>query len=113
MRFFFHINGRSLNYGTLLSSIRHSQSKAGAIGTIERGFTDVKMLGDIQWPSDRGSIHRAKDTIDLSRIFELTSSITAAYSPQSNGIVESFENTIKIYNSECVNADEVLNLLIR
>lgn len=84
------------------------------IQSVDKRFTGGKTLRDLQWLSDRGSIYRAKDTIDLGRMLGLTSCFTAAYSPQSNGMAESFVNTMKrdyVYNSDCVDADEVLKML--
>jgi putative transposase len=84
------------------------------IQSVDKRFSGGKTLRDLQWLSDRGSIYRAKDTIDLGRLLGLTSCFTAAYSPQSNGMAESFVGTMKrdyVYTSDCFDADEVLKML--
>lgn len=84
------------------------------IQSVDMRFETGKTPRDIQWLSDRGSIYRAKDTIQIGRILGLTCCFTAAYSPQSNGMSEAFVGTIKrdyVYTSDCFDADTVLEML--
>lgn len=76
------------------------------------GTTWAKRL--IEFLSDRGSIFRAKETVQIARQLNLRSCFTMAYSPESNGMAESFVKTIKrdyVYTSDCYDADTVLEML--
>lgn len=80
----------------------------------ERFSNTMKASRQIQFLSDRGSIYRAKETVQLGRQLGLKSCFTAAYSPQSNGMAEAFVNTIKrdyVYVNDCYNADTVIKML--
>jgi len=84
------------------------------IQSVDARFEGGKTLRDIQWLSDRGSIYRALDTKQLGRDLGLACCFTAAYSPQSNGMSESFVGTLKrdyVYTSDCFDADTVLEML--
>ena len=84
------------------------------IQSVDARFEGGKTLRDIQWLSDRGAIYRAFDTKQLGRDLGLTCCFTAAYSPQSNGMSESFVGTLKrdyVYTSDCFDADTVLEML--
>jgi putative transposase len=84
------------------------------IQSVDARFESGKTSRSIQWLSDRGSIYRAKDTIELGRDLGLTCCFTAAYSPQSNGMAEAFVNSLKrdyVYTSDCFDADTVLKML--
>jgi putative transposase len=84
------------------------------IKSVDARFDKGRTLRDIQWLSDRGSIYRAKDTVQLGRCLGLKSCFTAAYSPQSNGMAEAFVGTLKrdyVYTSDCFDADAVLKML--
>jgi len=84
------------------------------IGSVESRFGDLRTPREIQFLSDRGSIYRAKDTVQMGRWLGLKSCFTAAYSPQSNGMSEAFVGTIKrdyVYVSDCFNAETVLKML--
>ena len=84
------------------------------IGSVESRFSDLKTPREIQFLSDRGSIYRAKNTVQLGRWLGLKSCFTAAYSPQSNGMSEAFVRTIKrdyVYVSDCFDTESVLKIL--
>ena len=84
--------------------------------SVDKRFNKNKVPRTIQWLSDRGSIYRSKDTVEVGKILNLQSCFTASYSPQSNGMVESFVKTIKrdyVYNSDCETADLVLKMLCK
>jgi putative transposase len=82
--------------------------------SVESRFPLLKTLREIQFLSDRGSIYRAKETVNVGRQLGLKSCFTAAYSPQSNGMSEAFVNTLKrdyVYTNDCFDADAVLRML--
>ena len=84
------------------------------ISAVERRFNSLKAPRLIQFLSDRGSVYRAKDTINLARSLNLTSCFTAAYSPESNGMAEALVKTIKrdyVYLSDTINAQETIKML--
>lgn len=84
------------------------------IKSVDSRFKNLKTNRPIQFLSDRGSIYRAKDTVELGRSLGLVSCFTAAYSPQSNGMSEAFVNTLKrdyVYTSDCYDAKSVLKML--
>lgn len=69
---------------------------------------------EIQWLSDRGSIYRAKSVQNLGKDLNLRCCYTRAYSPESNGMTESFVKTTKrdyVYQADCDSAATVLKLL--
>jgi putative transposase len=68
----------------------------------------------IQWLTDRGSIYRAGFTQEVARTLNLQPCYTAAYSPSSNGMAESFVGTFKrdyVYSNDCYSAEEVMRML--
>jgi putative transposase len=82
--------------------------------SVENRFGKVRVPREIQWLSDRGSIYRAHETVQLGRYLGLKSCFTAPYSPESNGMSEAFVGTIKrdyVYTSDCFDAKTVLKLL--
>ena len=82
--------------------------------SVEKRFGKDKTPREIQFLSDRGSIYRASETVQMGRRLGLKSCFTKAYSPQSNGMSESFVGTIKrdyVYTSDCVNAKTTLKLI--
>ena len=84
------------------------------IKSVESRFSNLKTDREIQFLSDRGSIYRAQETVELGRSLGLKSCFTAAYSPQSNGMSEAFVNTLKrdyVYTNDCFDADTVLEML--
>lgn len=84
------------------------------IKAVEGRFGKLETPRPIQFLSDRGSIYRAKDTVNMGRLLGLKPCFTAAYSPESNGMSESFVNTIKrdyVYTSDCLSPKEVEKLL--
>ncbi len=84
------------------------------IQAVEKRFHKLKTDRTIQWLSDRGSIYRAHETVRIGRHLGLQCCFTAPYSPESNGMSESFVNTLKrdyVYTSDCFDANTVLDLL--
>ena len=84
------------------------------MSSILKRFNSVTAPKVIQFLSDRGTIYRAKETIDLGRHMNLKSCFTRPRTPQSNGMAESFVGTIKrdyVYTSDCFDADTVLKML--
>lgn len=80
----------------------------------EQRFGTTWAPREIELLSDRGSIYRAKETVQMARQFNLRSCFTMAYSPESNGMAESFVKTIKrdyVYTNDCFDADTVLEML--
>lgn len=82
--------------------------------SVEKRFGKDKALREIQFLSDRGAIYRASETVQMGRRLGLKSCFTKAYTPQSNGMSESFVGTIKrdyVYTSDCVDAKTTLKML--
>jgi len=81
------------------------------ISSVNKRFACDEAPNLIQWLSDRGSIYRAHETQRTARSLNLKSCFTAAYSPQSNGMAESFVKTIKrdyVYVNDCETADQTI-----
>lgn len=85
------------------------------VKAVEARFgSSLRCPREIQWLSDRGSIYRAKSVKDLGKELNLRCCYTRAYSPESNGMAESFVKTIKrdyVYQADCDSAATVLKLL--
>lgn len=85
------------------------------IKAVEKRFGEsLRAEREIQWLSDRGSIYRAKAVQALSKHLNLQCCYTRAYSPESNGMAESFVKTIKrdyVYQADCFDAETVLKFL--
>ena len=84
------------------------------IQSVEKRFRGLKASRRIEWLSDRGAIYRCLKTVQMARQLGLKSCFTKAYSPQSNGMAESFVGTIKrdyVYVSDCSDAQTTLRLL--
>ena len=84
------------------------------IFSVDKRFDGGRAPRKIQWLSDRGSIYRAQLARDTARMLNLEPCYTAAYSPSSNGMAESFVGTMKrdyVYTSDCYDADRVLKML--
>ncbi len=84
------------------------------IDSVENRFEKLRTPREIEFLSDRGSIYRAYNVQTLGRQLGLKSCFTAAYSPESNGMSESFVKTIKrdyVYVSDCFDAKKVLEML--
>ncbi|WP_418766710.1 IS3 family transposase [Myxococcus xanthus] len=65
----------------------------------------------VEWLSDNGPVYTAKDTRDFGLSLGLRVCTTPAYSPQSNGMAESFVKTFKrdyVYVNELPSASHVL-----
>lgn len=81
---------------------------------VESRFSSRRAPREIEYLSDRGSIYRAKDTVQFARLLGLKSCFTAAYSPESNGMAEAFVKTFKrdyVYVSDCYDAATVMKLI--
>lgn len=66
---------------------------------------------DIQWLSDNGGCYSAAETINFAETLGLVSCFTAPYSPQSNGMAESFVKGFKrdyVYVNEARDANAVM-----
>lgn len=65
----------------------------------------------IQWLSDNGGCYRAAETIEFAESIGLCPCFTPPYSPQSNGMAESFVKSFKrdyVYVNELPDADSVI-----
>ena len=74
----------------------------------------LKCPREVQWLSDRGSIYRARSVKNLAAQLNLKCCYTRAYSPEPNGMAESFVKTFKrdyVYQADCDSAETVLRLL--
>lgn len=84
------------------------------VESVEKRFGATKAPRIIQFLSDRGSIYRAAETRALAHHLNLESCFTMAYSPESNGMAESFVKTMKrdyVYMSDCESAEVVLKMI--
>lgn len=80
----------------------------------EKRFGSLRTKREIQYLTDRGSVYRSLETIEIAKGLGLRSCFTAPRSPQSNGMAEAFVKTIKrdyVYTSDCYDAETVLKLL--
>lgn len=81
---------------------------------VEKRFKGDRTPRPIQFLSDRGSIYTSPETVGIARELGLESCFTRAYSPQSNGMAESFVWTLKrdyVHISDCKDAETTLKLL--
>lgn len=84
------------------------------IEAVEKRFAQPRTTREIEFLSDRGGIYRAYNVQSLARKLGLRSCFTAAYSPESNGMSESFVNTFKrdyVYTNDCDSAKSVLRMV--
>ena len=58
--------------------------------SVEQRFGKKRPPRAIQWLSDRGSIYRSPQTVQMARQLGLESCFTRAYCPQSNGMGRGF-----------------------
>ncbi|WP_171821767.1 IS3 family transposase [Escherichia coli] len=65
------------------------------LGAVERRFGNELPASPVEWLTDNGSCYRANETRQFARMLGLEPKNTAVRSPESNGIAESFEKTIK------------------
>jgi putative transposase len=82
--------------------------------SVEKRFGQPRAPRALQWLTDRGSIYRAESVRELARHLGIKQCYTAAYSPSSNGMAESFVGTIKrdyVYMNDCYNPDQVIKML--
>ena len=88
--------------------------KAMMLDAVEKRFKQTYAPRKLEFLSDRGSIYRSQDTINHARYLNLKSCFTAAYSPSSNGMAESFVKTIKrdyVYVNDCKSAESTIKQL--
>jgi len=84
------------------------------IEAVEKRFNKQKTDRQLEFLSDRGGIYRAYNVQTMARELGLKSCFTAAYSPESNGMSESFVNTFKrdyVYVNDCESAEVVLKMI--
>lgn len=62
---------------------------------VEKRFKSHKLNHRIQWLSDNGPCYTARQTVLFARTLGFEVCTTAAYSPQSNGVAESFVKSFK------------------
>ncbi|WP_345760986.1 IS3 family transposase [Escherichia coli] len=65
------------------------------LGAVERRFGSELPASPVEWLTDNGSCYRANETRQFARMLGLEPKNTAVWSPESNGIAESFVKTIK------------------
>ncbi|CAM3328890.1 hypothetical protein COSO111634_11810 [Corallococcus soli] len=68
----------------------------------------------MEWLSDNGPVYTAKDTRDFGLALGRRECTTPSYSPQSNGMAETFAKTFKrnyVYVNELRSAAHVLTQL--
>lgn len=65
------------------------------LGATEKRFGRQLPTESLEWLTDNGSAYRAHETRAFARLLGLEPCTTAVRSPESNGIAESFEETIK------------------
>lgn len=81
---------------------------------VEQRFGADKTPHKIEWLSDNGSIYRAKNTREFAKSVGLEPCTTPTYSPESNGMAESFVKTFKrdyVRVHDIETAEEVLHQL--
>ena len=82
---------------------------------VEKRFPSSRSLPRrIQWLSDNGPCYAARDTVEFGRRLGFEVCTTAPYSPESNGMAESFVKTFKRdygYLNELKSAEDVLKQL--
>lgn len=86
------------------------------VQTVERRFGSSarRLPFPIEWLSDNGSIYTADDTVTFAESIGFVVCNTPAYSPESNGMAESFVKSFKrdyVYLDDRNNAAEVLEKL--
>ncbi|PZM57241.1 integrase core domain-containing protein, partial [Shigella flexneri] len=65
------------------------------LGAVARRFGNDLPSSPGEWVTDNGSCYRANETRQFALMLGLEPKHTAVRSPESNGIAESFEKTIK------------------
>jgi putative transposase len=85
------------------------------LAAVSRRFGDVRKLPHpIEWLSDNGSVYTADDTVDLAEALGFRVCTTPPYSPESNGMAESFVKGFKrdyVYLADARTAEDFLALL--
>ena len=85
------------------------QSVTARFGSQARGVAQP-----VEWLSDNGSVYTAKETVDFAESLGFIVCTTPPYSPESNGMAESFVKGFKrdyVYLDDRRTADEVLRKL--
>ena len=84
------------------------------VTSVENRFQGLHTPRQIEWLTDRGSIYRALNVRQTAFQLGLKCCYTASYSPQSNGMAESFVKTFKrdyVYNNDCHSAEVVMKMI--
>jgi putative transposase len=80
-----------------------------------RRFGDVRQLPHpIEWLTDNGSVYTAHETVELAQAVGFQVCTTPPYSPESNGMAESFVKGFKrdyVYLADARTAEEFMALL--
>lgn len=63
-------------------------------GAVERRFGSELPASPVEWLTDNGPCYRANETRQFARMLGLEPKNTAVWSPESNGIAESFVKTM-------------------
>ncbi|HEY0707624.1 MAG TPA: IS3 family transposase [Polyangia bacterium] len=82
------------------------------LAAVERRFGDVRTVPHaIEWLSDNGSVYTASDTVEQAKALGFVVCTTPPYSPESNGMAESFVKSFKrdyVYLADVRTAAELL-----
>ncbi len=85
------------------------------VESIESRFGDLAQAPHrIQWLSDNGPGHVARETVELARALNFEPCTTPAYSPKSNGMAEAFMKTFKrdyVWSADLTEAQTVMRQL--
>src|SRR5699024_12723278 len=65
------------------------------LGAVERRFGNDLPSSPVEWLTDNGSCYLANETRQFARMLGLEPKNTAVRRPESNGIAESFDKTVK------------------
>lgn len=65
------------------------------VESVDARFKTTKAPRSIQWLTDNGPAHTARETVEIARMLNLEPSTTPANSPESNGMTEAFVKTFK------------------
>ena len=104
----------AISYEASKTDISQVEVQNLMLSSVEKRFRKPKADRSIEWLTDRGSVYRAYKTLNTAKQFNLSPRFTAAHSPESNGMAESFVKTFKrdyVYQNDCYSADWVLEQL--
>lgn len=103
-----------LSYIAKSSPLHSEDIQLLMLKSVENRFGNNNAPRLIEFLSDRGAIYRASNVQSFGRSLNLKSCFTAAYSPESNGMSESFVKTIKrdyVYMNDCSTAKKTIKML--